>query len=83
MGQAEIYNLLKEQPRLCSREIAGILNIKIKKVSELLNKMINKDIQIVNPTEKEYNNLLKKYPNLKYTSNHLLAYNKLRLFVIK
>ena len=64
MGQCEIYNALKEKPRLSTREIASIITEPISRVSLLLNKMVKrKEILSEQPTQKELERITKKYPN--------------------
>lgn len=82
MGQNEIYNLLLKKQRLTSREIAEELNINIEKVCKLINKMLNKEIKVVNPTEEEIEKLLKKYPTLKFAPKSHIATNRIKVFVL-
>lgn len=76
MGQEEVRDKIAEHPRITSREIAEELGWSIIRVSNQINKMIDKDIKYVLPTPEEIEELLLRYPNSRHTP-------QIRLWVLK
>jgi len=83
MTQQQIYILVKENPRICSREIAEKLGIKLSRVCDTIKKMLDKDIRVVEPNHNELEELLEKYPNsIKYAPKSKTASNRIKLFEV-
>jgi len=83
MTQEEIYNLIKENPGLCTKEIAERLDINITRVCKLIKRMVNKDIKGIEPRDYQLRDLIKKYPTLKYSPRNNFSSNRIKLWVIK
>jgi len=64
MGREEVIDLLKENPRLTTRQISEELNKSIKNMSKMLNKMLRTgELKSHRPNKKEITFILKNYPN--------------------
>ena len=63
MGQVEVLRLLEKHPRLATREIAEVLNLRIRQVSFLLYRLVkSKEVVAVKPTGEELKRILIKFP---------------------
>ena len=82
MTQQEVYDLIKRKPRLSTTEIAERLGWEKFKVCSIIRRMIDKEIKSVEPTEKEKEKLLLKYPSLKYAGNSKEVTNRIKVFMI-
>ena len=82
MSQSEVYQVIKDKPRISTKEIAEILGLKTKDVSEVISKMLNKEIMSDSPTEKEYKLLLKRYPTIKHAPKSNKFPNSIKLFEV-
>lgn len=82
MSQEEVYHLIKEKPRLCSREIADELGIELKRACTLIGKMVNKDLIAVEPTVEEFERLRQKYPKIKYAAKTEFSNNRIKLWEV-
>jgi len=82
MSQQEVYNIIRDNPRICTKEISERLGLRMPTVSWLLRKMIDKEIKIIEPNKQEKEKLLKQYPTMKYAGKEGTATNKIKLFVV-
>lgn len=82
MGQQEVYEFIKDNPRLCSREIAEALGWDIHRVCKTISKMIDKEIEALNPTTEELERILYKFPTLEFAPKSKYAINRIKVFRI-
>lgn len=82
MSQEKIYNLIKDNPRICTKELIDLSGLNARRVCEALRRMVNKEIRIINPTKKELETLLEKYPTMVHAGKEEKAVNKIKLFEV-
>lgn len=76
MGQSEIYKLLKKKPGLTTRQIAEELGQSIFAVSNLIGKMLDRDLEGITLSKEERKELEKKYPTLRKSPS-------IKIYIIK
>jgi len=64
MGQSEVIDLLKKNPRLMTKEIAEALETSQEAISRTVNKLLEiGELKAELPTEEEKAKIIEKYPN--------------------
>lgn len=64
MGQDDVLEYLKKNPRKCSREIAIAMDECAYKISKIISKLLkNKEVISHDPTDEEISNILDLHPS--------------------
>lgn len=77
MGQQEVINFIRNNPRVSTREIANGLNLSIHRVSVSLKTLKkHNEVEEKDPTEEELKKLLKIHPSVSH------GIYKLKVFIV-